>query len=43
MLVSLLVVEQMVGADHVVDHVGLADLLRTKLLRGAEILAVVVS
>ena len=43
MFVGLLVVEQMVRPDHIVDHVGFADLLRSELLWGAEILSVVVS
>ena len=43
MFVGFLVVEQMIGSDHVIDYVGFADFFRAELLRGTEILAVVIS
>uniref|UniRef100_A0A182XT73 Uncharacterized protein n=1 Tax=Anopheles quadriannulatus TaxID=34691 RepID=A0A182XT73_ANOQN len=36
-------VQDVVGGDHIVHHVALGDLLRAELLRGREILAVVVA
>ena len=39
----LLIVEDLVGSNHVVNHVGLGNLLGAELLLGAQVLAVVVA
>jgi hypothetical protein len=41
--VLALLVEDGVGSDHVIDHVGLGDFLGTELLLGAQVLAIVVA
>lgn len=41
--VFVLLVQHPVGGDHVVHHVGLADLLRTELLGGGQIPPIVVA
>lgn len=41
--VLILLIENVVGRDHVIHNVGLGDLLRAELLLGAQVLAVVVA
>lgn len=40
---GVLLIEDVVGGDHVIDNVALADLLAAELLRRGEVLAVVVA
>jgi hypothetical protein len=41
--VLALFIEDSVGSDHVIDHIGLGDFLGTELLLGAQVLAIVVT